>query len=338
MSEKQWFAFDVTTTPNNREAIEYGLMEAGALGTETVDSESDVLVIGYFENPVDENKVRRALVDACRIHNQVPSEIDRVDLKVRAVADRDWLAEWKKSWQPVQVGRFIVAPPWLSEPPKVSEPGAPGTEPRAVASGLKRAAESREESLDPVATAPGSDTIARGTDTIVIQINPGMAFGTGTHETTRLCLKAIDKYYEGGSFLDVGAGTGVLAIAAAKCQKPDTGWGGEGGHESIHACDVDADAIEIAKENAELNDVGDRIDFHVGTVDEQSNSADFVCANLTATVIVELLPMLVGATCGRLVLSGILDSQEEMVSSRLAELGITEFEVDREGEWIALVV
>jgi len=300
MSEKQWFAFDVTTTPNNREAIEYGLMEAGALGTETVDSESDVLVIGYFENPVDENKVRRALVDACRIHNQVPSEIDRVDLKVRAVADRDWLAEWKKSWQPVQVGRFIVAPPWLSEPPVVA--GGPSTE------------------------------------AILIQINPGMAFGTGTHETTRLCLKAIDKYYEGGSFLDVGAGTGVLAIAAAKCQKPDTGWGGEGGHGSIHACDVDADAIEIAKENAELNDVGDRIDFHVGTVDEQSNSADFVCANLTATVIVEFLPMLVGATCGRLVLSGILDSQEQMVRSRLAEFGITEIEIDREGEWIALVV
>jgi len=315
MSEKQWFAFDVTTTPNNREAIEYGLMEAGALGTETVDSESDVLVIGYFENPVDENKVRRALVDACRIHNQVPSEIDRVDLKVRAVADRDWLAEWKKSWQPVQVGRFIVAPPWL-----VSVPGD-------VATGSSDPSGANY----PLATA-------RGTDTIVIQINPGMAFGTGTHETTRLCLKAIDKYYEGGSFLDVGAGTGVLAIAAAKCQKPDTGWGGEGGHGSIHACDVDADAIEIAKENAELNDVGDRIDFHVGTVDEQSNSADFVCANLTATVIVELLPMLVGATCGRLVLSGILDSQEEMVSSRLAELGITEFEVDREGEWIALVV
>src|SRR5437763_12252745 len=298
MSEKQWFAFDVTTTPNNREAIEYGLMEAGALGTETVDSESDVLVIGYFENPVDENKVRRALVDACRIHNQVPSEIDRVDLRVRAVADRDWLAEWKKSWQPVQVGRFIVAPPWL-----VSEP-------RAVAGG-------------PIAA-----------DTIVIQINPGMAFGTGTHETTRLCLKAIDKYYEGGSFLDVGTGTGVLAIAAAKCQKPDR----EGGRLAIGAYDVDADAIDTAKENAELNGVADRINFHVGTVDEQSNSADFVCANLTATVIIELLPMLIGATCGRLVLSGILDSQEEMVSSRLAELGITEFEVDREGEWIALVV
>lgn len=290
MSEKQWFALDVTATPNNREAIEYGLMEAGALGTETVDAGSDVRVTGYFEHPVDEESVRRALVEAWRLYHQDPSEIDRVAFKVRAVADRDWLAEWKKSWQPVQVGRFIVAPPWLAT--------------------------------------------NQNPDAIVIEIEPGMAFGTGTHETTRLCLKAIDKYYEGGSFLDVGAGTGVLAIAAAKSQKPDRG----GGHASIHACDIDPDATAIARENANLNGVGDRIDFQVGSVKEATASADFVCANLTAPVIIDLLAMLIGATCGRLVLSGILDSQEELVRSRLAELGITEFEVDRDGEWIAIVV
>jgi ribosomal protein L11 methyltransferase len=329
MSEKEWFAFDVTTTPNNREAIEYGLMEAGALGTETIDSESDVCVTGYFENPIDENKVRRALVDAWRLYNQIPSEIDRVNFKVRVVADRDWLAEWKKSWRPVQVGRFIIAPPWL-----VSARGTVGTEPLAVANALTRISRDRESSPDPVATALGSDITARGTDTIVIQINPGMAFGTGTHETTRLCLKAIDKYYEGGSFLDVGTGTGVLAIAAAKCQKPDR----DESLRPIAAYDTDADAIEIAKENAELNGVADRIDFNVGSVNKTTASADFVCANLTAAVIVELLPAFIGATCGRLVLSGILDSQEEMVRSRLAEFGITEFEIDREGEWIALIV
>ena len=239
------------------------------------------------------------MVDAGRIYCRDPGEIDRIDFKVRAVVDRDWLAEWKKSWQPVQVGRFIVAPPWL-----ISEPGA-------------------------------ADTTARGTDTIVIQIEPGMAFGTGTHETTRLCLKAIDRYYEGGSFLDVGTGTGVLAIAAAKLRQMHTS---QEEQLSIQACDVDADAIQIAGENAQRNNVADRIDFHVATVDEQTLSADFVCANLTAAVIIELLPLLIGATCGRLVLSGILDSQEQMVRSRLAELGISEFEVDRDGEWIAIIV
>lgn len=289
MSEKQWFAIDVRATQENREAIEYGLMEAGGLGTETIDESSNVRVTGYFDKRINERLLREVLIEAARLYD-CALDRNQIDLTIRTVANRDWLAEWKKSWQAVQVGRFIIAPPWL--------------------------------------------TTAESADPIIISIDPGMAFGTGTHETTRLCLKAIDRYYHGGSFLDVGTGTGVLAIAAAKCQKLDR----EQGPVSIRACDTDADAIEIAKENAELNAVGDLIDFQVGSVDETTPSADFVCANLTAPVIVELLPALIGATCGRLVLSGILDTQEKMVASRLAELGITEFEINGDGEWIAIVV
>ncbi len=180
----------------------------------------------------------------------------------------------------------------------------------------------RVESHDPLATARGSDT------SIVIRIEPGLAFGTGTHETTRLCLKAIEKHFRGGSFLDIGTGTGILAIAAAK-MFPDA---------RVDACDTDAEAIEIAKENARLNGVRDQIAFRVGTVDEQTASTDLVCANLTAPVIVELLPSLLGATCGRLALSGILDSQIELVQSRLLELGATTLETEQDGEWVSIVV
>jgi len=84
--------------------------------------------------------------------------------------------------------------------------------------------------------------------------------------------------------------------------------------------------------------VTNRIHFRVGSVDDVTESADLVCANLTAPVIVELLPALLGATCGRLVLSGILDSQIEMVKSRLLELAVVDFEVDQDGEWAALVI
>jgi ribosomal protein L11 methyltransferase len=207
-------------------------------------------------------------------------------MNLREVADRDWLGEWKKSWQPVRVGeRFIVAPPW-------SEIG-----------------ESEER--------------------LVIRIEPGMAFGTGTHETTRLCLEAIEKYFEGGSFLDVGTGTGILSIAAALL-RPGA---------RIEACDTDADAVEIARENARLNGVADRISFLSGTLDEQTASADLVCANLTADVIVPLLPALISATCGRLILSGILDSQTELVLRRLQELGFTRrAEVIAKGEWVAIIL
>ena len=291
-SAKEWHAVDAITARDASEAIEYGLMEAGALGTETNEAGSaNVIVSGYFDLNPETEIVRNALLDALRIYNFGPASL--IDLKVREVADRDWLAEWKKDWQPVEVGRFIVAPPWIE------------SEPRRVG------------------VATGSSL-----DRILIRIEPGMAFGTGTHETTRLCLKAIEKYFRGGTFLDVGAGTGILAIAAAKLF-PDA---------RIEAYDIDADAVEIARENARLNNVGQGIDFRTGSIDEQTPSADLVCANLTAPVIIDLLPLLLGATCGRLVVSGILDSQLDLVGSRLLELGATSFETYEDGEWIALVV
>ena len=298
MNPRVWYALEAIILREASEAAEYALMDAGALGTETsVDATKDATVCGYFTTCPDLAIVRAALLDALRIYNLAQTSL--IDLKICEIPDRDWLAEWKKDWQPVEVGRFIIAPPWIEI-----------TEPLAVASGYEQ-------------------------DRIVVQIEPGMAFGTGTHETTRLCLRAIEKHFRGGSFLDVGTGTGILAIAAAKmCQKPDS----QGGPRQILACDTDQEAIQIARENARLNHVGDRISFRVGSVDEKTASADFVSANLTAPVIVDLLPALIAATCGRLVLSGILDTQIEIVQARLQELGAPILESDQDGEWITIVV
>jgi ribosomal protein L11 methyltransferase len=290
VNEKKWYAAKVTVSAESREAIEYGLMEAGALGTETRDADRDhLIVVGYFPATPEIEIVRAALADAGRVYGFTPD--DALDLKIEEVPDRDWLAEWKKGWQPVRAGRFIVAPPWI-------EPASLGL------------------------------TRGSGAGLIIIRIEPGMAFGTGTHETTRLCLNAIEKHFRGGSFLDVGTGTGILAIAAAKMFADAR----------IEACDTDAEAIEIAKENARLNETAGQIEFRVDSVGVQTASADLVCANLTAPVIVELLPALLGATCGRLVLSGILDTQAEMVQRRVNELGATILETDQDGEWVALVV
>jgi ribosomal protein L11 methyltransferase len=285
---KTWNAIDATIHREAREAIEYALMEAGASGTETNETGETDLVSGYFETAPNIDAVRTSLLDALRIYNLAESQL--IDLKVRTVADCDWLVEWKKHWQPVKVGRFIITPPWIESVPSASADGSPAR--------------------------------------IIINIEPGMAFGTGTHETTQLCLRAIEKHFVGGSFLDVGTGTGVLAIAAAKSFADAR----------VEACDVDAEAVEIAKENARLNNVSERISFRAGSVDEQTSSADLVCANLTAPVIVELLPQLLGATCGHLILSGILETQLESVRGRLLELSVNDFEVDKNGEWIALVV
>jgi ribosomal protein L11 methyltransferase len=287
MTVKIWQVIEAAVTADAREAIEYGLMEAGALGTETIETADTTLrVAGYFETPIQLDEVRGRLADALNIYGLARSTLG--ELRARELADKDWLTEWKRHWQPVEVGRFLIAPSW--------------SELSAVAVG--------------------------GANHLLIRIDPGMAFGTGTHETTRLCLRAIDKYFSGGSFLDVGTGTGILAIAAAKIA-PDA---------PVIACDTDEDAIRIARENAAVNNVADRIEFLVGSVSEKMPSADFVSANLTAPVIIDLLPALLSATCGRLVLSGILDSQFEMVNRQLMQLTASVNEVMQDGEWIALVI
>ncbi|MFN2510702.1 MAG: 50S ribosomal protein L11 methyltransferase [Pyrinomonadaceae bacterium] len=282
--KRLWYGLYLVTESVAREAVEYALMEAGALGTETEDGHLGLLrVTAYFDDVPKRERVRRELREALRIYS-LPSSSVR-EMNVREVADQDWLGEWKKGWQPVEVGkRFIIAPPWSE--------------------------------------------IRDALDRVVIQIEPGMAFGTGTHETTRLCLAAIEKHFDGGSFLDVGTGTGILAIAAAKLF-PEA---------RVEACDTDAEAIGIAEENARLNGVS-QIVFRVGSVaDDRIASADCVCANLTASLITHILPTLIGATCGRLILSGILDSQRDTVLKRLQELGMSlPPEVTCEGEWVCIV-
>jgi ribosomal protein L11 methyltransferase len=278
-----WFALDVKLNGRAREAVEYALMEAGALGTEVTGEGGEfVSVAGYFDSPPRIERVRAALLEALRVYGLQSSDVR--EMRPREVEERDWLAEWKKGWRPTEVGRFVVAPPW-----------------------------------NEVADAEGR---------VVIRVEPGMAFGTGTHETTRLCLAAVERHFRGRSFLDVGTGTGILAIAAAKLRP----------RSRVEACDTDPLAVTVAEENARRNGVADRIRFHVGSVDGATASADMVCANLTADVILRLLPALLAATCGRLALSGVLTSQADAVRARLRELGAGDCEVTREGEWVALVV
>jgi ribosomal protein L11 methyltransferase len=288
----RWYGLDLVITAAAREAVEYALMEAGALGTETNEapgqSAETLQVTAYFDATPERERVRAELSEALRIY-ELPSSSVR-EMNVREVPNDDWLGEWKKSWQPVEIGRLVIAPPWSE--------------------------------------------VKAAKDRVVVRIEPGMAFGTGTHETTRLCLKAIMHFFKGSSFLDVGTGTGILAIAAAKLFP----------QARVTACDTDFDAVEIARENAQLNGVGERIDFRVGSVDESGRepataSADFVCANLTADVISKLLPELVGASCGRLVLSGILDSQVDSIVEQLQELGNSgNLVMMQDGEWVALVI
>lgn len=178
--------------------------------------------------------------------------------------------------------------------------------------------------------APSWKLPSAGGGRIVVQIDPGMAFGTGTHETTRMCLEAIETHWHGGSLLDVGTGTGILAIAAALLEPSSR----------ITAIDVDPQAVEVARENADINNASDSVEVAEGGPRGFVGRAfDLVVANLTAEVIIGLMDDLAGCVSetGTLILSGILAELETDVETAARLAGLNIVERLQLGEWSALI-
>jgi ribosomal protein L11 methyltransferase len=168
-----------------------------------------------------------------------------------------------------------------------------------------------------------------GTDRLVIEIDPGMAFGTGTHETTRGCLEMIETYWQGGAMLDVGTGTGILAMAALRLH-PSA---------QVIGFDNDPEAIEVARENADQNGLGEALDLEVNRLEAyQGETFDLIVANLTADVIEPLAPLFPGLLRpgGHLVVSGILRTQEESVGEALRQVGLICDSTRPDGEWVTM--
>lgn len=161
---------------------------------------------------------------------------------------------------------------------------------------------------------------------VVVTIDPGRAFGSGLHETTRLVLRSLDSHLPAGvRVLDVGCGSGILAVAAVKL-----------GAASAVAIDNDPDAADVATENAEENDVADRIVASTDDVAALTEEFPFVVANIEAKVLIPLAVPIASrvAPGGALVLSGILRGQEDEVRAAYPALDLEATEFD--GEWVAL--
>lgn len=166
---------------------------------------------------------------------------------------------------------------------------------------------------------------------ISIKIDPGMAFGTGTHETTRLALDLIERNWRGGSFLDVGTGTGILAIAAALLA-PDS---------SVIAIDVDPVAVDAARDNVLRNEVLEQVKVREGRARSLAGRRfDMLAANLTAESIVAELPELARcvAPSGSMVLSGILSDFARDVERAGRNSGLVSVERNEAAEWTAFVM
>lgn len=159
--------------------------------------------------------------------------------------------------------------------------------------------------------APAADSVH------VLRIDPGMAFGSGTHESTKLCLLAIEKYYEPGrTFLDVGTGSGILALAAAKILAAVAPAPARSARKPITAMDNDKEAVKVARKNFKINRVSPYTKAVVGALGKSRlKKYDFVVANITAPDLIAHRNALVGTVRnnGWLVLSGILASQDEEV-------------------------
>jgi ribosomal protein L11 methyltransferase len=163
--------------------------------------------------------------------------------------------------------------------------------------------------------------------TVALLIEPKMAFGTGDHPTTVLCLAAVDAFcagHPGASVLDVGTGTGVLALMARKL-----------GAGRVVAVDNDPMSVTLARENGALNGI-DGVEVSGATLDAIDGRFDLVVANILANTLVELAPALVAHTGGRLVLAGVLIHQEDEVREAFERAGATSDGGSRSGDWIRL--
>ena len=215
-----------------------------------------------------------------------------IDLALSEIADQDWSQTWKAHFKPLRVGRrFLVSPTWEETPP------------------------------DP--------------ELLIIRIDPGRAFGTGHHETTRLCLEWLESRppcpdYDSAdlSLLDIGTGSGILAMGAALL-----------GFSRVVGIDNDPEAIEVARENITLNGLSGKIRLLCATPEELNGPFDVIVANIHSMPLIRMSGTIVSILSegGRIGLSGILTEQADEVRTEYErrDLGLTG--TKSEGEWVMLV-
>lgn len=181
---------------------------------------------------------------------------------------------------------------------------------------------------DNIAVVPSWLSYTPKQNEITITLDPGCAFGTGTHQTTQLCMKALEKYFKAGmTMADIGTGSGILAILAMKM-----------GAKSAYGCDNDDTVIDVAIENAKINNV--ECGFELKTADKLTEKYDFVCANILHNVLAEIMGDLKNLLNenGILSLSGILEEKKSVVLDAIKKNGLKIIDTIHQDQWISFVV
>ncbi|CDG55490.1 MULTISPECIES: 50S ribosomal protein L11 methyltransferase [Halomonadaceae] len=296
-----WLQLKAHVAPEQAEFLEELLLDEGATAIGLQDAHDDpVFEPERGTTPLWEDTILTGLYDDLE---GVESMLERIEaawseqmpgepcptIEYELLADRDWEREWMDDFTPLRMGqRLWIVPSW-HEPPEA--------------------------------------------DAVNLILDPGLAFGTGTHPTTALCLEWLDELAVAGhlaqqTVLDVGCGSGILAIAALKL-----------GASHADATDIDPQALQASRDNAERNGIAEP-DLNLYYPEQLSDGGDYpiVTANILAGPLVELAPMIAGhvAPGGRIALSGVLANQANEVYEAYAAQGIAMDEpVIREG-WVRL--
>ena len=230
-------------------------------------------VRALFEHPIDPDAL-------CSVLPNVPAV---ANVRVRKIADQDWIAASREDIVPIEIGSLWIGPHWAIPPP----------------------------------------------NRVVVRLEPGLAFGSGRHPTTRLCLERLAATPPIGiDVIDYGCGSGVLAVVAAAL-----------GARRVLAFDIDPQALQATTENARINEVSDRVSVAAAhaAVNDVGATASLVVANILAGPLVELAPVLAAMTTpgGHLALSGILEAQAAGVADAYRDAFDIHTETSR-GGWVRL--
>jgi ribosomal protein L11 methyltransferase len=268
-------------------------LSVDTFSTDTIEDSPTKTVKTYFSEGAIDDRIAAITafleLEGPRHGGYIPQEPT-----VTIIGAEDWANNWKQHFPPTRIGsKMVIKPTW--------EPYNSAGE-------------------------------------IIIELDPGLAFGTGTHETTRMCLELLEELFFDQKYLnvaqkhpihvlDVGTGSGILSIAAAKC-----------GAERVVAIDIDPRAVAVTLENLTLNHVADRVLASTTPLTNVAGTYQIVVANILAEELVRLAGDLFDkvAAGGFLVLSGILNEREEHVRQGFAHHALALMEARREAEWSCL--
>ena len=307
-----WMKLTVLTTTIASDIVSQTLIDAGSAGT-VIEDKNDVKLNQRPEGQWDiiDEEIARRIGDDVKVTGFYPLDERASDTAAHV---REKLSKLSELAPDVELGKLTVTMSTIDD---------------------EDWAENWKKSYKPfrlgkhIVIRPGWEEYSPEPDDRIITIDPGMAFGTGTHETTGMCVSLVEEIVKPGmTVIDVGTGTGILAIAAAHM-----------GAKRVLASDIDPMAVRVAKENVEINGFSNVITCKAGNLLEVVDEpADVVIANIIADVIIMIAADVrkVVKPGGTFICSGIAREREDDAIQALKAAGYPSLDIRHQGEWTAI--